>query len=330
MNFYLQIFEFGALLTFLWILFTQRKNRMAFEVIILAFLYGLMLEALNIRMSGAYLYSQDFLFDFGNIPLAIGAGWAIVYYVSSKMAGNFSLIWWQSPFLTALIALSYDFILDTIAIRLDFWRWAIPLNQEWYGVPYENFFGWLVVVWIFSLIINLSFEKSFDGKKGRALRFSSIVVAPVLASVAIISFLNFSAIFSSTFSFRQVLSLFSSGNYFYFYDSSVQTIKGQLLMLVIFIFAVLSVFWLRKSYPWHLHSRSRNIFLISSTIHLLFLFLLFSSGIFIQYPIFIIFAFMIFLLDFSLELFPQYLLKRSIFSKDLSVSAAPETDFDKI
>lgn len=40
--------------------------------------------------------------------------------------------------------------MDAVAIRLGFWRWPIPLTDGWFGVPASNFFGWMLVVALYS------------------------------------------------------------------------------------------------------------------------------------------------------------------------------------
>ena len=58
------------------------------------------------------------------------------------------------PVLDALMALNIDLSLDTIAIRLGMWVWTdVALNEQWFGVPWANFWAWFVVVWSYSTLV---------------------------------------------------------------------------------------------------------------------------------------------------------------------------------
>ena len=155
-NLFFYFFEFGSMLILVAIFLKERKNKELCEILVLAILYGLILEIINVYNSGIYSYGKEFLLQVYNIPLAIGIWWAIIYYVAEKSVENYKLKWWQIPFFMAIIALSIDLAIDAVAIRLGFWKWVIPLDQEWFGVPYDNFFGWLAVVWTFVFFINFS------------------------------------------------------------------------------------------------------------------------------------------------------------------------------
>ena len=132
---YFYIFEFGAIFSILAIFFKERKNKDLLETLILAGLYGVILEITNLYSSRSYYYSDDFLLQIFEIPLAVGAGWAIVYYCASKLADTYNLKWWQAPPFMAVFALSFDLAIDAIAIRLEFWHWKIQLNIESYFHP---------------------------------------------------------------------------------------------------------------------------------------------------------------------------------------------------
>lgn len=77
-------------------------------------------------------------------PLIIGA-----YAVSRTLFGNTIV----RIAVTALIATSFDLVLDPGAVRLGFWKYAS--NIGFYGVPISNFVGWLVTGSIAAIVIEL-------------------------------------------------------------------------------------------------------------------------------------------------------------------------------
>jgi hypothetical protein len=109
-------------------------------------LYGLTLETLTIVQFHAYQYGH-FLIMFGPVPLAIGVGWGIILYSAMTFADAFALRAWAAPALVGLLGLNIDLGMDAVAIRLHMWQWlGLAYNQQWFGVPYGNFYAWFIVL----------------------------------------------------------------------------------------------------------------------------------------------------------------------------------------
>ncbi|GAC1453041.1 MAG: carotenoid biosynthesis protein [Ktedonobacterales bacterium] len=109
-------------------------------------LYGLTLEALTIAQLHVYQYGR-FLIMLGPIPLAIGVGWGIILYSAMAFADSLTLPAWAAPALVGLLGLNIDLAMDAVAIRVNMWHWlGYAGNQEWFGVPYANFYAWFIVL----------------------------------------------------------------------------------------------------------------------------------------------------------------------------------------
>lgn len=277
---YFIIFEFGAIFAFLCILHYERKNKRTIEILFLAFVYGIILEAIDIYMSQSYEYSQDFIFRIFGIPLAIGTGWAIVYYLAQNTAQRFNLAWWQSPFLMALIALSYDLSLDAIAIRLGFWKWRISLNEEWFGVPYDNFFGWLAVVWTFGLFINLSLQNFLKPQLQKIIRRAAPIVSSFLLGTEIMLYENFSAVLSRKFTWNQTMAMYNQRNHYYSYVPEVQNAKAHLLVFILIVLLLACLYWAYQNRKSVYGSENKFALYISLSVHFMFIFFLFTAGIY--------------------------------------------------
>lgn len=298
---YFLIFESGAILALLATAYHERKDKKAVEILLLAFLYGMILEALNIHMSrGIYSYNPVFALELLGVPLSIGAGWAIIFYLSRSIAQRYGLRWWQSPFLMALIALSHDLAMDALAIRLGFWQWSIPLGEEWFGVPYDNFFGWLAVVWTFALSINLSSQDFVKEKYRMVLRYLSPVLSALLLGAQIMIYVNLSAVLSGRYSWAEARALYDQGEYSFAYVPEVQEAKGWLLLLIILSLSALSWIWAKKGAGTR-KSKDRFVLTVSSAVHLMFFCFLLFSGIYETYPIFILISISAFAFSLVLE-----------------------------
>ncbi len=239
-NIYYFIFEFGALAAFFLILRREYRNKRLLETLILAFVYGLLLEIINTHLSRSYSYSNDFIFQVYGIPLSIAAGWAIVYYAGRIAAEFFELKWHQAPFFMAFLAVIFDMILDPVAIRRQFWFWRIPFDREWFGVPYDNLIGWMAVVWTFAFFVNLSERKFFKERISKIIKYAAAIVSPILLSIQITIFVTLSAIFSGRFAFGEIVEFYQNGDFSYAYAPEVQAWKFYFFALIFLVLAVYS------------------------------------------------------------------------------------------
>ena len=310
-NFYFYIFEFGVIFAILAIFLKERKNRDLLETLMLAVLYGIILEILNVYMSGTYSYGEEFLLQIYDVPLAIGLGWAVIYYISYKCAQNYNLKWWQIPFFMALFALSIDLAIDIVAIRLGFWHWLIPFDQEWFGVPYDNLFGWMAVIWTFAFLINFSEQNFFSVKLSKIIKYSTVLIAPFVLAFQIIGYTILAAVASGKFTFSEVIYLYNRYDYSYAYCPEVQIAKAYILFGVV----ILLTLYLTKE----LYKNSNKViaevnflpFLILIFLHLFFFVSVFTEEIYKQLPIVVFISIFIFIFHYLLHSSPVYLLKNT-------------------
>jgi len=121
-----------------------------------AFCYALLFEELDIRFFKTYHYGDGYSLVIGNVPIVIALAWAIIIYTSMQISDCYPLDDYARPFFDALTAVLIDLSVDTIAIRLGYWQWNIPMNQGWFGVPAGNLYAWMFVVFFFSLFCRVT------------------------------------------------------------------------------------------------------------------------------------------------------------------------------
>jgi hypothetical protein len=140
---------YGLLLWVLWD--AARQGRWRILEVLASVLYGVLLEWATLKQLHAYAYG-DFLVMLDGAPLCIGAGWAIILYSAMEFSDRLTLPERCRPLTDGLLALSIDLAMDAIAIRQHFWTWGdLPLEDDWFGVPWGNFWAWFIVVSSFSL-----------------------------------------------------------------------------------------------------------------------------------------------------------------------------------
>jgi len=308
-NIFFYFFELGSILMLAAIFLKEWKNKELCETLVLAILYGLILEIMNVHNSGTYLYGKEFLLQVYNIPLAIGIGWAIIYYVAEKSVENYKLRWWQIPFFMAIIALSIDLAIDAVAIRLGFWKWLIPLDQEWFGVPYDNLFGWLAVVWTFVFFINLSKQNFWNKNISKIIKYSAIIIAPYILAFQIISFTILAAIVSGIFSLSEVMNLFYNHDYSYAYYPEVQIVKAYFLWIIVFVlisYLIAEIYKNRDKVVVKIDVFSLAIIIF---LHSFFLISIFIKGLYIQYPIFVLISVLSLVFHIIVTILPFFISK---------------------
>ena len=112
----------------------------------------------------------------GVYPIEISFAWVILKYISFNTAFLISQAFLPSPifviFLTPLILVSQDLIIDPVAVNVaKMWEWE--KGTKYFGIPWQNFLGWYLVGFISSLIF--SFVDT-----GRVVSFSYLFILPVL------------------------------------------------------------------------------------------------------------------------------------------------------
>jgi hypothetical protein len=149
-------------------------------------LYGLTLETLTIVQLHAYQYGH-FLIMFGPVPLSVAVGWGIILYSAMAFADSLAFPLWAAPALVGLLGLNIDLAMDAVAIRVNMWHWlGFAGNQEWFGVPYANFYAWFIVLCSCSAL--LWRVRSFTVRPG--WRGPLAALGALVGSVVILSLLD--------------------------------------------------------------------------------------------------------------------------------------------
>lgn len=141
--------ELGALGLFIWCWTEVRSRGGALQhELLIAVLYGWLLEALDMWIFGSYHYGSVTWWWVGHVPLYIPLLWAIILHSSMVLSDRVGLAPWARPFLDGLLAVLMDLAIDAVAIRVGLWHWNIRLDEGWFGVPAGNLCAWMwVATW---------------------------------------------------------------------------------------------------------------------------------------------------------------------------------------
>lgn len=236
-------------------------------------LFGLLLEYINVISNMGYVYGK-FLIMFGkaplDIPLWIGIGWSIIMYTSRLFTDSFRLPLWTSVALDTLLAINIDLSMDTVAYRLHMWHWnwsntgSNPLTSDWFGIPYGNFFGWLMVVFFYSSTYRL-LERAFVAQTKRMLLKTILVPVGSVAFSQIALYIML--VYVDAFLYEQ------------FGISSMHRVVSFLIILLL----IAGIGWIKKK-PIRHTSIPLVCFLVPLWFHLFFFTWLFIGKFYLETP----------------------------------------------
>jgi bisanhydrobacterioruberin hydratase len=100
------------------------------------------LEALGVATGlvfGEYRYGPTLGLAAFGVPLVIAFNWAVVVFGAARMAGRRKRSDFMTAVMTGVMATMFDWIMEPVAIRLDYWTWAGGV------IPLQNYLAWFVI-----------------------------------------------------------------------------------------------------------------------------------------------------------------------------------------
>jgi putative membrane protein len=116
-----------------------------FAIMVLGFIVeviGVMTGALF----GEYHYGASLGWKFYDVPLVIGVNWLIMVFAAHAVAGIFFSHWLLLSLSSALLMVGMDYLIEPVAMQLDFWQWKDDV------VPFRNYAAWFVFGFLFQLM----------------------------------------------------------------------------------------------------------------------------------------------------------------------------------
>ena len=169
---FLALTPFNLLLTFGLLIFGNNDFSFKFlKILSILFMIGFFIEVFGVcsgLLFGEYHYGKTLGFQLLGVPLIIGVNWIILvvssFAVSSYFVSNSILKVVLSSFIMVLL----DFMIEPVAIRLDFWHWQ-------YGIiPLQNYLMWFLVALLMNWILVFNRFK-FNLKLGFGLLISQVL-----------------------------------------------------------------------------------------------------------------------------------------------------------
>ena len=99
---------------------------------------------------GSYSYGNSLGFKIGGVPLLIGLNWVLLALVSRQISSKLLSNKWSVIFVSAILMVLIDVIIEPLSGNLDFWYWEMST------IPLSNYRDWFLVAvlnqWLLSFL----------------------------------------------------------------------------------------------------------------------------------------------------------------------------------
>lgn len=132
--------------------FILRKHlNLQFILVTLALIVlNLLIEIVGVhtgQIFGSYIYGNTLSLKISGVPCVIGLNWLILIYASYDIASKLMLKGYLVPIISAILLLFLDFVMEPVAIKLDYWSWQ---SNE---IPLKNYVCWFLICLIFTALL---------------------------------------------------------------------------------------------------------------------------------------------------------------------------------
>jgi len=110
--------------------------------LLVVMLAGFFVEVVGIETGlifGTYSYGEGLGLKWLDVPLMIGVNWGVLVFATAAFVQKLKLARWLKAALAATLMVSYDVLLEPVAIRFDFWSWAGGT------IPLQNYLAWWII-----------------------------------------------------------------------------------------------------------------------------------------------------------------------------------------
>jgi putative membrane protein len=125
---------------------------------LVAYIITFIIEAAGVwtgLIFGEYTYGDSLGLKLFDVPLVIGFNWVIVIIGSAELTKRFTRNVLLGALITGLSATIFDFIMEPVAMELDYWDWAGGT------IPIQNYIAWFVI----ALVMGWTYLKFQKGRK---------------------------------------------------------------------------------------------------------------------------------------------------------------------
>lgn len=133
-----------------WLIWKTEKNKALLFWSLLVFILTFLLEYAGVKTGkifGNYHYGETMFLQLGNVPVVIAFNWLMLILATNSLAWFISRNRFLVPFIASLLIVIFDFVMEPVAMELDYWQWAGNV------VPTQNYLAWFLIALAFSFLL---------------------------------------------------------------------------------------------------------------------------------------------------------------------------------
>jgi putative membrane protein len=96
---------------------------------------------------GNYHYGDTMFLQLGEVPVVIAFNWLMLILATNSLASFVVKSKWPVPFLAGGLIVIFDYVMEPVAMKLDYWQW------EGGFIPLQNYVAWFVIALVFSFAL---------------------------------------------------------------------------------------------------------------------------------------------------------------------------------
>ncbi len=131
---------------------TKESDKRIYLWFLSTYLITFSLEVVGVKTGlvfGTYNYGEVLGLKLLETPLIIGLNWVFVIFGAYFLAHELEIKKYLVPLVTAILALSFDYFMEPVAINLEYWTWENNI------IPLQNYLAWFIISFLFASILNL-------------------------------------------------------------------------------------------------------------------------------------------------------------------------------
>lgn len=126
----------------------KKNHAVLFTVIAAA---GFLVEVAGVYSGlvfGDYQYGRVLGIKILDTPLIIGINWLMLIYFVYHLTGISGISRWLQIIIGALLMVTYDVILEPVAIKINMWSWSGG------DIPFQNYAAWFIISIVFLSLLH--------------------------------------------------------------------------------------------------------------------------------------------------------------------------------
>ncbi|MFH2044467.1 MAG: carotenoid biosynthesis protein [Pseudomonadota bacterium] len=126
----------------------KKKDNKSLIFILLSALITFCIEVIGVATGsifGEYVYGSVLGYKLFGVPIIISFNWVMVLIGANSIAHKSSSSFLLRVFITAALAVLFDYIMEPVAVSFGYWRWSMM------PIPIQNYVAWGLTAGVYAL-----------------------------------------------------------------------------------------------------------------------------------------------------------------------------------